>query len=83
MMFKKKESQVERYWENEDYMKIRTLNQINELNESQKRLKMVDGGEYENTRRDIARHLQQLESKYAFDEMMGDPLEKLDGMFNE
>ena len=74
-MFRKKQKPVERYWENEDYMKIRILDQRNELNESQRRLKMVDGGEYEITRQEIARYLQQLESKYAFDEMMGDPLE--------
>lgn len=81
MIFKKKESQVERYWENEDYMKIRLLDQRHELNESQKRLKLVDGGEYESTRQDINRYLQQLESKYAFDEMMGDPMTAIERMF--
>lgn len=75
MIFKKKQKPIDRYWENEDYMKIRLLDQRHELNESQKRLKLVDGGEYESTRQDIAKHIQQLESKYAFDEMMGFPLE--------
>lgn len=81
MMFKKKQKPVERYWEDKDYMEVRTIRDLYELNESQKRLGLVNGGEYELFHKDILRMIQQAESKQCFDEMMGDPMAALDGMF--
>ena len=81
MMFKKKQKPVERYWEDKDYMEVRTIRDLYELNESQKRLGLVNGGEYELFRQDILRMIQQAESKQSFDEMMGDPMAALEGMF--
>lgn len=80
-MFKKKQKPVERYWEDKDYMEVRTIRDMYELNESQKRLGLMNGGEYELFRQDILRMIQQAESKQSFDEMMGDPMAALEGMF--
>jgi len=69
-------------WENPDYMKIRTLNQMFEINESQRRLKLIDGGEYQKQYNDIAKRVEEMEIAHnAFNEMMGHPLEKLEEMF--
>lgn len=81
MMFKKKQKPVERYWEDKDYMEVRTIRDLYELNESQKRLGLVNGGEYELFHQDILRMIQQAESKQSFDEMMGDPMAALERMF--
>lgn len=81
-MFKKRK--IDRYWENDAYMRIRTLDQMNELNESQRRLKLVDGGEYQHQLSDIARMVEQMEANYSiFDAQMGHPLDALEGMFND
>lgn len=80
-MFRKKQKLVERYWEDKDYMEVRTIRDLYELNESQKRLGLVNGGEYELFHQDILRMIQQAESKQSFDEMMGDPMAALEGMF--
>ena len=63
MIFKKKQKPIDRYWENEEYMKLHYLDIKARLNESQKILKLVDGGEYEQTKRDILRYLDALEQK--------------------
>ena len=63
MIFKKKQKQIDRYWENEEYMKLHYLDIKARINESQKILKLVDGGEYEQTKRDILRYLDALEQK--------------------
>ena len=83
MMFRKKQKPIERYWEDKDYMEVRTIRDMYELNESQKRLGLVNGGEYEQFRQDILKMIQQVESKNAFDQMMGDPMNALEGMFND
>lgn len=63
MIFKKKQKPIDRYWENEEYMKLHYLDIKARLNESQRILKLVDGGEYEQTKRDILRYLDNLEQK--------------------
>lgn len=68
MIFKKKQKPIDRYWENEEYMKLHYLDIKARLNESQKILKLVDGGEYEQTKRDILRYLDTLEQKAIPDE---------------
>ena len=68
MIFKKKQKPIDRYWENEEYMKLHYLDIKARLNESQKILKLVDGGEYEQTKRDIIRYLDTLEQKAIPDE---------------
>ena len=68
MIFKKKKKPIDRYWENEEYMKLHYLDIKARLNESQKILKLVDGGEYEQTKRDILRYLDTLEQKAIPDE---------------
>lgn len=77
MLGKKKKT----IWENPDYMKIRTLNQMFEINESQRRLKLIDGGEYQKQYNDIAKRVEEMEIAHnAFNEMMGHPLQKIDDM---
>lgn len=79
-MFRKRQ-QIERYWLDKDYMHIRTIRDMHELNESQKRLKLVDNGEYEKTKQDILAEIERTEINLnAFDDMMGNPMEQLDGM---
>ena len=68
MIFKKKQKPIDRYWENEEYMKLHYLDIKARINESQKNLKLVDGGEYEQTKRDILRYLDTLEQKAIPDE---------------
>lgn len=80
-MFKRKQK-PKSLWESEDALNLHYLQQKNDINEYQRNLKMVDGGEYQATRQDIDRYIRQLESKYAFDEMMGNPLDQIEGMFN-
>lgn len=80
-MLRKKKKTI---WENPDYMKIRTLNQMFEINESQRRLKLIDGGEYQKQYNDIAKKVEEIEITYntykAFDEIMGHPLQTIDDM---
>lgn len=65
-------------------MKIRTLNQMFEINESQRRLKLIDGGEYQKQYNDIAKKVEEIEITYntytVFDEIMGHPLQTIDDM---
>ncbi len=81
-MFKKK-VKTKSLWESEEALSLHYLQQKNDINEYQRNLKMVDGGEYQATRQDIDRYIRQLESKYAFDEMMGNPMDQLEGIFND
>lgn len=81
-MFKKK-VKTKSLWESEDALNLHYLQQKNDINEYQRNLKMVDGGEYQATRQDIDRYIRQLENKYAFDEMMGHPMEAIEGMFHD
>lgn len=63
MIFKKKQKPIDRYWENEEYMKLHYLDIKARINESQKNLKVVDGGEYQQTKTDIHRYLDAFENK--------------------
>jgi hypothetical protein len=62
-------------WAKGDPLKIHYLGLMYNLNDSQKRMGKIDGGEYAKTYQNINDHVQQLWSKYKFDEMMGFPLE--------
>ena len=66
-MFKKKEK-VDRYWENGDYMKIRTLDLMNNINESQKRLSFVGAREYLKQCNDIRHKIEQMEEDFQIRE---------------
>lgn len=80
-MFKRKRQKIDRYWEDEKYMRVRTIRDMNDLNESQKRLKLVPGGEYEKQRLDILHEIERTEiALNAFDSMMGKPMEQIDEM---
>jgi len=83
MFGRKKEKPIERYWEDGLYMEIKSIKEQVELNESQHRLGFIDPVEYKETHDAINERIRQLESKMAFDKMMGNPMESLEGMFNE
>lgn len=81
MIFKKKEKPVEQYWNDKVYMEIKSIKEQVELNESQHRFGYLDPLEYKQTHDAIDQRIQQLESKLAFDKMMGNPMDSLEGMF--
>ena len=80
---KKKQKPVEEYWKDKLYMEIKSIKEQVELNESQHRLGFIDPVEYKETHDAINERIRQLESKLAFDNMMGNPMDQLEGMFNE
>lgn len=60
---------------------INTLTLLNSLNESNKTLGKIDNAEYESTKAYIVQRCNELENTLKFDEMMGNPMDALEGMF--
>lgn len=60
---------------------IKTLSLLNSLNESNKTLGKIDNAEYESTKQYIVQRCNELENNMAFDNMMGNPMDALEGMF--
>lgn len=60
---------------------INTLTLLNSLNESNKTLRKIDNAEYESTKAYIVQRCNELENTLKFDEMMGNPMDALEGMF--
>lgn len=61
---------------------IDTLMLLHNLNESNRRLKKIDNGEYESTKSFILHRCNELERSLAFNDMMGDPMSMIEGMFD-
>lgn len=88
-MFKKKKteleppSKVERI--SEHYQKIlneiNTLTLLNSLNESNKTLGKISNAEYESTKAYIVQRCNEIENNLTFDNMMGNPMDAMEGMF--
>lgn len=60
---------------------IDTLAWLHSLNESNRRLKKIDNGEYESTKAFILHRCDELERSLAFNDMMGDPMDAIERMF--
>ena len=84
-MFKKKKNEVaeeiKSLWDDPNAVELHYLQVKADLNESQHTQKVVDNGEYLRTGEEIEKYIRELEVRQGFDEMMGNPLEKIDGMF--
>ena len=61
---------------------IDTLMLLHNLNESNRRLKKIDNGEYESTKSFILHRCDELERSLAFNDMMGNPMEQIERMFD-
>lgn len=61
---------------------INTLMLLHDLNESNRRLKKIDNGEYESTKEFILHRCDELERSLAFNDMMGNPMEQIERMFD-
>ena len=62
---------------------LNTLMLLNSLNESNKILGKIDNAEYESTKAYIIHRCDELESRIAFNNMMGNPMESLERLFND
>lgn len=81
-MFRRRKK-THQYWENREYMAVRTIGQMHELNESQRRLHMIGPREYNKQVDDIEKEIEQMEANYSiFDERMGHPMKELDRLFD-
>jgi len=60
---------------------INTLTLLNSLNESNKTLGKIDNAEYESTKAYIVQRCNEIENNLTFDNMMGNPMDALEGMF--
>lgn len=60
---------------------INTLNLLNSLNESNKTLGKIGNAEYESTKAYIVQRCNEIENNLTFDNMMGNPMDALEGMF--
>ena len=84
-MFKKKKNEVaeenKSLWDDPNAVELHYLQVKADLNESQHTQKVIDNGEYLRTGEEIEKYIHELEVRQGFDEMMGNPLEKIDGMF--
>lgn len=67
------------WYENEDYMKVRFLDWMHSLNESQKNLGELTNGEYTKQLKDIENEIEKMEAN-TFDDMMGNPMQSIDDM---
>ena len=89
MIFKKKEIEppskevMERISEHDQKIlnEINTLTLLNSLNESNKVLGKIDNAEYESTKAYIVQRCNEIENNLTFDNMMGNPMDALEGMF--
>ena len=93
MIFKKKKTELEppskevmeRISENDKKIlnEINTLMLLNSLNESNKILGKICNAEYESTKSYIIHRCDELENRIAFNNMMGNPMESLERLFND
>ena len=60
---------------------INTLTLLHSLNESNKVLGKIDNAEYESTKAYILQRCNEIENNLTFDNMMGNPMDALEGMF--
>ena len=60
---------------------INTLTLLHSLNESNKILGKIDNAEYESTKAYIVQRCNEIENNLTFDNMMGNPMDALEGMF--
>lgn len=80
-MFRKKKSEEKSMWDDPNALDIHYLQMKADINESQHIQKVVDNGEYIRTSQDIEKYVRELEIRHGFDEMMGNPMDALEGMF--
>lgn len=82
-MFKKKKKEEENksLWDDPNALDIHYLQMKADINESQHIQKVVDNGEYIRTSQDIEKYVRELEIRHGFDEMMGNPMDAIEGMF--
>ena len=91
MIFKKKKIEppskevMERISENDKKIlnELNTLMLLNSLNESNKILGKIDNAEYESTKAYIIHRCDELESRIAFNNMMGNPMDSLERLFDD
>ena len=91
MIFKKKKIEppskevMERISENDKKIlnEINTLMLLNSLNESNKILGKICNAEYESTKAYILHRCDELESRIAFNNMMGNPMDSLERLFDD
>ena len=62
---------------------LNTLMLLNLLNESNKILGKIDNAEYESTKAYIIHRCDELESRIAFNNMMGNPMDSLERLFDD
>lgn len=80
-MFRKKKSEEKSLWDDPNALDIHYLQMKADINESQHIQKVVDNGEYIRTSQDIEKYVRELEIRHGFDEMMGNPMDAIEGMF--
>lgn len=84
-MFKKKKNEVaeeiKSLWDDPNAVELHYLQVKADLNESQHIQRVIDNGEYIRTSQDIEKYVRELEIRHGFDEMMGNPMDALEGMF--
>ena len=84
-MFKKKKNEVaeeiKSLWDDPNAVELHYLQVKADLNESQHKQRVIDNGEYFSTSKDIEKYIRELEIRHGFDEMMGNPMDALEGMF--
>lgn len=80
-MFRKKKSEEKSMWDDPNALDIHYLQMKADINESQHIQRVIDNGEYIRTSQDIEKYVRELEIRHGFDEMMGNPMDALEGMF--
>ena len=80
-MFRKKKSEEKSMWDDPNALDIHYLQMKADINESQHIQKVIDNGEYIRTSQDIEKYVRELEIRHGFDEMMGNPMDAIEGMF--
>ena len=86
-MFKKKkkneEVETKSMWDDKNAVDLHYLQMKADINESQHIQKVVDNGEYIRTSQDIEKYVRELEIRHGFDEMMGNPMESIERLFDD
>lgn len=83
MFKKKKKSEEKSLWDDPNALDIHYLQMKADINESQHIQKVVDNGEYIRTSQDIEKYIRELEIRHGFDEMMGNPMESIERLFDD
>ena len=83
MFKKKKKSEEKSLWDDPNALDIHYLQMKADINESQHIQKVVDNGEYIRTSQDIEKYVRELEIRHGFDEMMGNPMESIERLFDD